>query len=63
MIAAVERRSFLQFGAAATVASSAVAATEPMRKQIKIAGLETDVLRMPPGRKYFDAIHEFGCRS
>ncbi len=59
---AMQRRSFLQLSAAAG-AVPALAATDPLRKQIKITGLETDVLRMPPGRKYFDAIHEFGVEG
>jgi L-alanine-DL-glutamate epimerase-like enolase superfamily enzyme len=62
MMPAMQRRSFLQLSAAAG-AVPALAATEPLRKQIKITGLETDVLRMPPGRKYFDAIHEFGVEG
>ncbi len=62
MMPAMQRRSFLQFSAAAT-AVPAFAATDSLRKQIKITGLETDVLRMPPGRKYFDAIHEFGTEG
>jgi L-alanine-DL-glutamate epimerase-like enolase superfamily enzyme len=59
---AMERRSFLQFSAAAASAP-AFAATAPLQKQLKITGIETDVLRMPPGRKYFDAIHEFGTEG
>src|SRR5712672_1570263 len=62
MMPAMQRRSFLQLSAAAT-AVPAFAATDSLRKQIKITGLETDVLRMPPGRKYFDAIHEFGTEG
>jgi L-alanine-DL-glutamate epimerase-like enolase superfamily enzyme len=62
MMPAMQRRSFLQLSAA-TAAIPALAATDPLRKQIKITGLETDVLRMPPGRKYFDAIHEFGTEG
>jgi L-alanine-DL-glutamate epimerase-like enolase superfamily enzyme len=62
MMPAMQRRSFLQLSAAAG-AVPALAATDPLRKQIKITGLETDVLRMPPGRKYFDAIHEFGVEG
>ena len=34
-----------------------------MQKQLKIVGLETDVLRFPPGQIYYDAIHEFGAAS
>jgi L-alanine-DL-glutamate epimerase-like enolase superfamily enzyme len=58
----MKRRSFLQLSTAAT-AAPAFAATDSLRKQLKITGLETDVLRMPPGRKYFDAIHEFGTEG
>ena len=38
------------------------AATE-MKGQLKITGIETDLLRHPPGRPYWDAIHEFGRGS
>ena len=58
----MKRRSFLQLSAAAT-AAPAFGATDPLRKQLRITGIETDVLRMPPGRKYFDAIHEFGTEG
>jgi hypothetical protein len=30
---------------------------------MKITGVETDRLRFPPGRRYYDAIHEFGAGS
>ena len=30
---------------------------------MKITGLETDVLRFPPGKIYYDAIHEFGAEG
>jgi L-alanine-DL-glutamate epimerase-like enolase superfamily enzyme len=30
------------------------------QKSLKITGLETDVLRHPPGKPYYDAIHKFG---
>jgi L-alanine-DL-glutamate epimerase-like enolase superfamily enzyme len=58
----MKRRSFLQLSTAAT-AAPAFAATDSLRRQLRITGIETDVLRMPPGRKYFDAIHEFGTES
>jgi len=58
----MKRRSFLQLSTAAT-AAPAFAAADSLRKQLRITGLETDVLRMPPGRKYFDAIHEFGTEG
>jgi L-alanine-DL-glutamate epimerase-like enolase superfamily enzyme len=59
----MKRRSFLQLGTAAAAAAPGFAATDSLRKQLRITGMETDVLRMPPGRKYFDAIHEFGTES
>ncbi len=58
----MKRRSFLQLSTAAT-AAPAFSATDSLRKQLRITGIETDVLRMPPGRKYFDAIHEFGTEG
>src|ERR1043166_7551395 len=33
------------------------------QKQLRISGLETDVLKRPPGSPYYDAIHEFGTGS
>ena len=51
----MNRRTFLGLaGAAAVTPGLAVAAD--MRKQIKITGLETDVLRFPPGQIFCDAI-------
>jgi L-alanine-DL-glutamate epimerase-like enolase superfamily enzyme len=58
----MERRSFLKVTSAAA-AVPALAATDSLRKQLRITDIETDVLRMPPGRKYFDAIHEFGTEG
>jgi len=58
----MKRRSFLQLSTAAS-AAPAFAATDSLRKQLRITGIETDVLRMPPSRKYFDAIHEFGTEG
>jgi L-alanine-DL-glutamate epimerase-like enolase superfamily enzyme len=56
----MNRRTF--FGlAGAAAATPALAMAADMRKQIKITGLETDVLRFPPGKIYYDAIHEFGA--
>jgi L-alanine-DL-glutamate epimerase-like enolase superfamily enzyme len=45
---------------AAGVQSAATAATAGLAKQVKITGIETDVLHFPGGRVYYDAIHEFG---
>ncbi len=52
----MRRRTFL------TVASAgaAIPALADLKNQVKITGLETDLLRFPPGKPYFDAIHEFG---
>src|ERR1051326_8503168 len=58
----MNRRSFLQVSTAIT-AAPAFAAADSLRKQLRITGIETDVLRMPPGRRYFDAIHEFGTEG
>jgi L-alanine-DL-glutamate epimerase-like enolase superfamily enzyme len=55
----MNRRAFLGLAGAAAV-SPALAFTADIRKQIKITGLETDLLRFPPGKVYYDAIHEFG---
>src|SRR4051794_28613725 len=62
------RRSLLTAGGAAassTVLSQAVLSPGLLRaaeakKQIKITGIETDVLRMPPSESTGDAIHDFG---
>src|SRR5437763_15603761 len=58
----MQRRTFLSAAAACSVAPGLRAATE-MKGQIKITGIETDRLRHPPGRPYWDAIHEFGRGS
>ncbi len=56
----MNRRTFFSLAGAAAV-TPALAFTTNMRKQIKITGLETDLLRFPPGKIYYDAIHEFGA--
>ena len=57
----MRRREFLAGGCA--LAARAEAASAAAARQIKITGLETDRLRFPPGRRYYDAIHEFGAGS
>ncbi len=57
----MNRRHFLTGAAAAPL--SALARASELNKQMKITGLETDLLRFPPGRRYYDAIHEFGAGS
>jgi L-alanine-DL-glutamate epimerase-like enolase superfamily enzyme len=58
----MNRRSLLQAAMAGTAAlASAPAALAGVQKQLKITGLETDVLRFPPAGTYSDAIHDFGA--
>lgn len=57
----MRRRTFLASGCAWPAA--ALRAAETAARQMKITALETDRLRMPPGRRYYDAIHEFGAGS
>ena len=63
----MNRREFL--GAAGVMAAAPALAgaagvqssgTASLAKQMRITGLETDVLHFPGGRVYYDAIHEFG---
>ncbi len=56
----MNRRGFLQAAGVAALPAAAVSAAGALQKQMKITRLETDVLRFPSGRKYYDAIHEFG---
>ena len=58
----MDRRAFFAITGAA-VATPAFTIAADMRKQIKITGLETDLLRFPGGKIYYDAIHEFGAGS
>lgn len=55
----MNRRQFLGTAAALT-AAPAFAAAADIERQIRITGLETDVLRFPAGRIYYDAIHTMG---
>ena len=52
----MERRSFLSSLAVPALARAA----EPMARTVKITGIETDLLRMPPGKGEMDAIHLLG---
>jgi L-alanine-DL-glutamate epimerase-like enolase superfamily enzyme len=58
----MKRRQFLA-ASAISLPAPALAATDALKNQIKITGLETDVLRFPPGRLFSDAIHDFGKES
>jgi L-alanine-DL-glutamate epimerase-like enolase superfamily enzyme len=60
----MNRRTFLGVGVSAAAATSpGFAAVQPLSKQLKITGLETDVLHIPPGKPFYDAIHEFGTEG
>lgn len=55
----MNRRQLLR-SAAGLPAAAALSAAAVQQKQIKITGIETDVLKRPPGSPYYDAIHTFG---
>jgi L-alanine-DL-glutamate epimerase-like enolase superfamily enzyme len=59
----MNRRELFCAAAALPAASSALRAAAAEQKQIKITGLETDLLKHPPGAVYYDAIHRFGTES
>ncbi len=57
----MQRRQFLGTAAAALSAATTLnAATAPLRRELKITGIETDLLRFPPSRPHYDAIQTFG---
>ncbi len=59
----MNRRTWLgavSLGGPAMLAGAEPSAAAPMRKQLRIVGVETDVLRFAPGSPYSDAIHDFG---
>ena len=58
----MNRRTFLGLAGATAVAQPFALASEA-KKTMKITGMETDVLRFPPGKIYYDAIHEFGAEG
>jgi L-alanine-DL-glutamate epimerase-like enolase superfamily enzyme len=58
----MRRRDFFGLAAAATI-SPAFAFAADMKKQMKITGIETDLLRFPPGKITYDAIHTFGTEG
>lgn len=55
----MNRRQFFGISAAAT-AIPAFAAAADLQKQIRITSLETDILRFPAEKIYYDAIHTMG---
>lgn len=56
----MNRRQLLRSAAGLPAAAAALSAATVQQKQIKITGIETDVLKRPPGTPYYDAIHTFG---
>jgi L-alanine-DL-glutamate epimerase-like enolase superfamily enzyme len=58
----MNRRTFLGLAGATAVAQPFALASEA-QKTMKITAMETDVLRFPPGKIYYDAIHEFGAEG
>ncbi|HWC97163.1 MAG TPA: mandelate racemase/muconate lactonizing enzyme family protein [Candidatus Sulfopaludibacter sp.] len=59
----MNRRQLLCSAAAAPLAATAFSAAAAQQKQIKITGIETDVLKRPPGTPFYDAIHAFGTEN
>jgi hypothetical protein len=57
----MNRRDF--FLAAGAVALPATSWAEAAKGGMRITGLETDLLRFPPGKPFADAIHNFGGES
>lgn len=58
-IAGMKRRDFLVSGAAAGMVAEAPAVAA-VKGTLTLTGMETEVLRFPPGKPYSDAIHTFG---
>jgi len=57
----MNRRQLLRSAAALPAAGAAAfSAAAAQQKQIKITGVETDLLKRPPGAPYYDAIHTLG---
>ena len=57
----MNRRQLFQTAAAALpLASAPLRAAAAQSRQLRITGIETDLLRNPPGTLYYDAIHRFG---
>jgi L-alanine-DL-glutamate epimerase-like enolase superfamily enzyme len=62
----VNRRRFFATAASAAVlpiTSQLQTLSAQVTEGIKITAMETDVLRMPPGKPFMDAIHRFGAES
>jgi L-alanine-DL-glutamate epimerase-like enolase superfamily enzyme len=62
MTESITRRMVLG-GAATALLTSGLARAAEAKKQIKITGIETDLLRLPPEKLSGDAIHDFGSAA
>src|SRR6516165_3872156 len=58
----MQRRSFLA-GATAVGLGRGFAVAAEARKQFKITGIETDLLKLPPSSGTADAIHDIGAEN
>ncbi|MCS7026514.1 MAG: mandelate racemase/muconate lactonizing enzyme family protein [Bryobacteraceae bacterium] len=56
----MHRRHFLYSASGLAVSVSLPPCVQAMQKQMKITGLETDLLKMPPREPNYDAIHQLG---
>ena len=56
----MNRRQLLYSAAALPALAAASSAAAAQQKQMRITGIETYLLRQPPGTPYYDAIHTFG---
>jgi L-alanine-DL-glutamate epimerase-like enolase superfamily enzyme len=59
----MNRRQLLRTAGGLPAAAAALSAASVQQKQIRITGIETDVLKRPAGSPYYDAIHTFGTGS
>src|SRR5947209_3739091 len=58
----MNRRTLLK-AAAVTPFARALSTAAEARKQIRITGIETDLLKLPPAQFTGDAIHDFGAAA
>lgn len=56
----MNRRQALRSAAGLPAAAAALSSASVQQKQIRITGIETDVLKRPPETPYYDSIHTFG---
>src|SRR5215472_1908452 len=59
----MNRRRLLCSAAILPTMGAAFTAAAAQQKEIKITGIETDLLKLPPGSPYYDAIHTLGVEN